>query len=286
MDRFTQSVTRMRFSAAAANIHSAKKIGVALGPGLPYGLVGLGLLVALEQLGIPISMISGTSMGALMGALYASGLTTEAIHQHTRGFFADDKLAKLLRENKQKPYLGLSSGEKLMEEIRKAAGWDPEFYDLKLPLFVVAADKVSQKSVILRHGKVFDAVRASIAMPMLLEEVQIGGMQLADGAIFAPLDTETLYAEGADFVIAIHAKPIRSERIRELTRRSKLEPYLLRLLGWKTDPEIYFSKPACDILLRPRVPQALAAKGNRVDEIIQLGAKITYEALYKIEKDS
>jgi hypothetical protein len=93
-----------------------------------------------------------------------------------------------------------------------------------------------------------------------------------------------LYNEGADFVIAIHAKPIRSERRRELPLRTKLEPLLLKTLGWKVDPEIFFSKPACDMLLRPRVPLALATDGKRVNEIIEIGVKMTYEAMQEIEK--
>ena len=189
-----------------------------------------------------------------------------------------------LIHDRKYPGLPLSSGEKLIEELIKVTGWDPEFYELRIPLLIVASDKVSQRNVILRHGKVFDAVRASLAMPLLLEEKQMGGMQLADGAIFAPLDTKTLYAEGADFVIAIQAKPIHSATQRKLPLGKKAQPHVLRMLGWQTSKEIYFSKPACDILLRPRVPKELAKDISRVGEIINLGIKITYEAIHGIEE--
>ena len=284
MQTLDKSLTRMRFSERAADIYNAKRLGVALGPGLPAGLVDLGMLIALQQLRIPVKMISGTSMGAVIGALYASGKSPEEVRDGLIEFFANGTLQKLLKLDQRIPWLGFSSAEKLMEEIIKFTGWDPEFYELRVPLCVVAADRVSQESVILRYGRVFEAVRESLAMPLVVNEKQLGGMKLSDGAIFAPLDTQVLYAEGADFVIAIHAKLIRGEHRRTAPFRSKIEPYLLKALGWNVKPEIYFSKPACDILLRPRVPQTLLADGNLANKIIDIGIRITYEAIHEIEK--
>jgi predicted acylesterase/phospholipase RssA len=278
----TKSMTRLQYSHRAAEIGSAKKIGVALGPGLPFGLVSIGMLTALNQLKIEVSMISGTSMGSVLGAFYAGGMPPKEMREKAIALFAENGVMRLLMEDAQGKRFG-STGERLFEELKRLAGWDPEFYELKIPLFVVAADKQTQQNVILRHGKVFDAVRASIAMPLLLEDVQMGGMQLADGAIFSPMDTGVLYSEGADFVMAIHAKPIKSSTNREMPGRKKLEPRFLRMLGWKTDPEIYFSKPACDVLLRPRVPQDLLTDKAAIEEIINLGAKITFEAIREIE---
>ena len=195
MQSFDKSLTRLRFSSRAAGLNQAKRIGVALGPGFPMGLVDLGMLIALKQLKIHVYMISGTSMGAVIGSLYAAGMSPEVIRDGAIDLFANDGVMNLIMQDKQRDLRGLSKGEKLFAELKKILGWDPEFYELQIPLFVVAADKNSQQSVILRHGKVFDAVRASIAMPLVLEEKQMGGMQLADGAIFSPLDTGILYSE-------------------------------------------------------------------------------------------
>ncbi|MFQ5632137.1 MAG: patatin-like phospholipase family protein [bacterium] len=278
-----RSLTRLQLSRRASDIRNAEKIGVALGPGLPAGLVSIGMLLGLRQLKIPVSMISGTSMGAMLGAFFASGMSPNEMREKAIALFANDGVVRLLKEDAGGKNYG-SSGEKLFDELKRLAGWDPEFYELKIPLFVVAADKVTQQNVILSHGKVFDAVRASIAMPLLLEERQLGGMQLADGAIFSPMDTSILYNEGADFVLAMHAKIIRSAKNREIPRRKKLEPRFLRMLGWKTEPDIYFSNPGCDVLLRPRVPQAMLSGGDHAKEIINLGIKITYEAIHEIDE--
>ncbi|NIR47132.1 methyltransferase domain-containing protein, partial [candidate division KSB1 bacterium] len=278
----SRSTTLLKFSSKAAALKDAKSIGVALGPGLPIGMVSVGMLIALEELYIPIRMISGTSMGAILGALYAGGSTAEELRQHAIEIFSDNNVMKLISEDKSG--FSPSSGEKLMEDLRRRAGWDPEFYELKIPLYVVAADRISQKNVILRQGKVWDAVRASIAMPLLLDEKEIGGMKLADGAIFYPLDTDVLYSEGSDFVIAIQAKPIKSMTDRKLPLRTKLQPKFLKKLGWQVSEEKFFAKPGCDILLRPRVPMDLAKDTSRINEIIALGYKITYNAVMEIEK--
>jgi predicted acylesterase/phospholipase RssA/SAM-dependent methyltransferase len=283
MSSIQRSVTKIQLSDKASDIFNTKRIGVALGPGFPIGLVDLGMLIALEQLKIPISMISGTSMGAVLGALYATGTPSEEVREYAIRSFGHDHLKGLIYRDMKIPGFGLTNADRLIEELIKFLGTDPDFYELNIPLFIVAADKVSQKSVIIRHGKVFEAVRASLGMPVVITKHQIGDMKLADGAIFSSLHTEILYSEGAEIVIGIQAKPIRSNQNRILPLRSRMEPYLLKMLGWETNPEIYFTKPECDILLRPRVPQNLYKDNGHVNEIIDLGIKITYEAIQEIE---
>ena len=153
-----------------------------------------------------------------------------------------------------------------------------------VPLYIVAADKVSQRSVVFRHGRVFEAVAASLSMPVIMTSRRLGEMELADGAIFSPVQTEVLYEEGAEVVVGIQGKPIRSSKRRSMPLRTRLHPHMLRMLGWATRPEIFFSKPQCDILLRPRVPRGLVSNPIRVREIIDLGEEIGYEALAKLER--
>jgi len=166
----------------------------------------------------------------------------------------------------------------------KFAGWDPEFHELMIPLYITASDKVSQRGVIIQHGRVFDAVRASLARPAHIKRQKLGNMELADGAVFSPLRTEILYSEGADFVIGIQAKPIRSATKRELPIETKLQPYLLKIMGWKPNADVVLSKPGCEILLRPRVPKELTKDRRRVGEIIDLGIKITFDAMTELEQ--
>jgi predicted acylesterase/phospholipase RssA len=284
MPSLQQSRTRILFSDRAAELFKAKKIGVALGPGLPSGLVDLGMLIALDQLKIPVSMISGTSMGAVFGALYATGTSTEEIREIANKFLGSGRINELIAKEMRVPGFGFSSANLLIDELIKITDADPDFYELDPPLFVIAADKISQQSVVFRHGKVFEAIRASLAMPLIITKHKIGDMKLADGAIFSPIHTNILYDEGADFVIGVYSKPIRSENDRRLPLSTKLEPYLLKMMGWKVTPEIYFSKPQSDILLHPRVPQKLSSDIKYVDEIINLGIKTTFDAIHEIEQ--
>ncbi|MGB6337698.1 MAG: patatin-like phospholipase family protein [Thermoanaerobaculia bacterium] len=275
---------KVELSPAASGLFEAQRVGVALGPGFPIGLVGVGLLVALDRLGIPISMISGTSTGAVVAALYAAGTPALEIRRWVVDNFADDAISSPTLGGFGIPRFGWARPEKLLESLIRISGSDPEFYELMIPLFIVAADKISQRPVIFRHGRVFDAVGASLANPVLMSKRRLGEMVLADGAVFSPLPTDVLYSEGSDLVIGMQAKPIRSEKRRSLPIRTKLQPYLLRLLGWATQPEIYFEPPPCDILLRPRVPRKLASGTARVREIIDLGEEIAYEALTRVEQ--
>ena len=96
----SRSLTRLMFSSKAAELKEAKSIGVALGPGLPIGFVSVGMLIALEELKIPVHMISGTSMGAILGALYAGGSTPKELRQHAIEIFSDNRLMSLISQDK------------------------------------------------------------------------------------------------------------------------------------------------------------------------------------------
>jgi predicted acylesterase/phospholipase RssA len=274
---------KVELSPAASGLSQAQRVGVALGPGFPIGLVGVGLLVALDRLEIPISMISGTSTGAVIGALYAAGTPAREIRGWVIDNFANEEVNRPTRGKVELHTFGRTRAERFLASLVRVSGSDPEFYELMIPLFIVAADKISQRPVIFRHGRVFDAVGASLANPVLMSKRRLGEMVLADGAVFSPLPTDVLYTERSDLVIGIQAKPIRSEKRRSLPIRAKLQPRLLRLLGWATRPEIYFATPPCDILLRPRVPHELAGRSARVQEIIDLGEEIAYGALTRVE---
>ena len=276
--------SKVELSPAASGLFEAQRVGVALGPGFPIGLVGVGLLVALDRLEIPISMISGTSTGAVIGALYAAGAPAAEIRRWVIDNLADEADNRPAAGGVESNRFGRTRAEKLLASLVRISGSDPEFYELMIPLFIVAADKISQRPVIFRHGRVFDAVGASLANPVVMSKRRLGEMVLADGAVFSPLPTDVLYSEGSDLVIGIQAKPIRSEKRRSLPIRARLQPHLLRLLGWATRPEIYFAAPPCDVLLRPRVPRELATRPMRVREIIDLGEEIAYEAITRIER--
>lgn len=172
------------------------KIGVALGSGAARGLAHIGVLEVLKKYNIPIDMISGSSAGALVGSMYCCNL--------------DFKYVKLLCKHlNQKDYIdisvprtGLIRGNRI-EELLKLVTKNCEFKDLKTPLVVVATDLKNKKLKLLKEGKVYEAVRASISIPGVFVPYFKDDMTLVDGAVLERVPAKMLKDEGMDFVIGV-----------------------------------------------------------------------------------
>ena len=143
---------------------SERKVGLALGSGAAKGLAHIGVLAALQEQGIHIDMIAGTSMGALVGALYAMGKDIDQIRslaidlgQKRFSFLADLTL----------PKSGFIRGRKIKNMLRLIIG-DVEFRDLEIPFACSATDIESGQAVVIRQGLVREGVRASCSIPVIL----------------------------------------------------------------------------------------------------------------------
>jgi len=183
-----------------------RRVGLALSSGAARGLAHIGVLTVLEKEGIPIDMIAGTSMGALVGALYAQGKNADqikslAIEQGSKRFslLADPAL----------PKTGLIRGRKIKDMLKSIIG-DIKFRDLRMPFACVATDISTGKGVMIKHGLVREGVRASISIPVLFTVVKWEDRYLVDGALVNPVPVNLLKSMGADFVIAVNAIPDRS----------------------------------------------------------------------------
>ncbi len=179
------------------------KIGLVLGSGAARGLAHIGIIKALKEKNIPVDMIAGSSMGALVGACYAREgeiANLEEIilkidwKQLTR--LADPNLALLFK--------GLIHGKKVKELLRTLIG-DIEFKDLKIPLAVVATDVNTGEEIVIKEGSVIEAVRASISIPAIFMPVKFKGRFLIDGGIVNPVPVGVVKALGATFIIACNA---------------------------------------------------------------------------------
>jgi NTE family protein len=174
------------------------RIGLALGSGSARGLAHIGVIHAIEDAGIKIDMVAGSSIGALIGAAYASGnLRTleqdfRAIDWKRMGTLLDPVL----------PWSGLIDGKKIVEFVR-AHVTGKEIRRLPLPLCVIATDLTSGEEVILRDGDLVEAVRASISVPGIFSPVRRGDRILVDGGLVNPVPVSAARAMGADIVIAV-----------------------------------------------------------------------------------
>lgn len=175
-----------------------KRISLVLGSGGARGLAHIGVIRVLEREGWQIGAIAGSSMGALIGGFYAAG----KLDDYT------DWVEDLTEFNVLR-YLdiawggaGMLKGEMLMATLKKFVG-DHRIEDLPVPLTIVASDVLARKEVWLTEGDLFDAIRASIAVPMVFTPHLVNGRTLLDGGILNPVPIAPTLRDPHEAVVAV-----------------------------------------------------------------------------------
>jgi|SRR5437762_2320509 len=172
-------------------------IGIALGGGFARGLAHIGVLKIFEEHNIPIDYIAGTSVGAVIGAAYASGVSGRELTE----------IAALVRFKDIGRYTisryGLCSNDRLVGLLERVLRVRT-FEELRIPLAVTATDFVSGEPVIFRKGDLIDPVRASCAYPGVFTPVQVNGRLMVDGLLAHSVPAKPLRKMGAEKVIAIY----------------------------------------------------------------------------------
>lgn len=182
-----------------------KKVGLALGGGGARGLAHIGVLKILEKYKIPVDCISGTSMGAVIGALYSA--EPDANKLEKKAFEIDWKNIF----DYTIPNYGLIRGGEIEKVLNKKLG-NLKFKDLKIPLFVTAFDIENKQEIIFHKGNVVKAVRASIAIPGVFVPVENKGRILVDGGLTDVIPTEILKKEGMDIIIAVNVNSVKEKK--------------------------------------------------------------------------
>ncbi len=173
-----------------------KKLGLALGSGGSRGVAHIGFLKALEEAALRPDYIAGSSMGAVVGAAFASGMKTDDVWQGVEKL----RLFNLISPTRQRG--GLFSTRKMRGLLQKHLG-DKSFQDLEIPFCCVAVDMVTQKVVEFKEGSLVDAVIASSSIPAVFHPFVKEGMRLVDGGILERVPVQQVKAMGADVVIAV-----------------------------------------------------------------------------------
>jgi len=193
---FGRELSRKGAPVAAPRVPA---IGLALGGGFARGIAHVGVLKVLEEEGIPVRVVTGTSVGALIGATYCSGLSIAELEEVARNTrfttFARWTLSRC----------GFASNDRMVAFLARTLKVKT-FEELRIPLGVTATDFNSGEGVVFHSGSIIDPVRASCAHPGMFLPVEIRGRYLVDGMLSHPVPTRPLREMGADRVLAVHLK--------------------------------------------------------------------------------
>ncbi|MGD9975105.1 MAG: patatin-like phospholipase family protein [Desulfatirhabdiaceae bacterium] len=176
-----------------------KTVGLVLGSGSSRGWAHIGAIEALEEENIPIDYIAGCSIGSYVGALYASGglksLKSFVLKMDGKKVFSYFDVVL--------PRSGLLDGTKKINELFSIHTSASQFSDLKIPVMMVATDLETGEKVILKSGKLLDALRATMSVPGLFAPARVRNRWLVDGGLVDPVPVGVLRAAASDVVIAV-----------------------------------------------------------------------------------
>ncbi len=185
-------------------IEKDRKIGYALGGGAARGMFHIGVLNVLEEYGIVPDIIAGTSMGSIIGALYASGLKSADLKHIACSI--NWKQVIWLTDIVALPKSGFIQGKRIVALLKSIVG-DIGFSQLKYKYAAVAADLYTGQQVVFTEGSLIQAIRASISIPTIFTPVYHEGRYLVDGGLVNVVPVSVCRDMGADFVIGVNAIP-------------------------------------------------------------------------------
>jgi NTE family protein len=189
-----------RDAASLGSVDEPRRVALALGSGGARGYAHIGVIEVLEERGFEIAGVAGSSMGALVGGVWAAGKLAE-FEGWARGLTRADVL-RMLDVSLGAP--GAMRAEKVLAHVRELVG-DQLIEELETPFIAVATDLVSRREVWLQHGRLDVAIRASIALPGIFTPVMLNGRLLADGGLMDPIPVSSTAALDADLTIGVSA---------------------------------------------------------------------------------
>lgn len=247
-----------------------KKVGISLSGGGSRGIVHIGILKALDEAGIKISIVTGTSAGAIVGALYCSGYAPDEI----MAIITDTKLIKYVRPAIS--FSGLLKLETIDSVFRKFIKNDT-FDGLKIPLIVAATNLRNGTNTFLHDGPLIQSILASCAVPVIFKPIQINGETYIDGGILNNLPIEPLIGH-CDVIIGSNCNPI-SENYETGNMRSLLERSLLMAINVNT----FAKKDLCDLFLEPEGMKEYGGFDfSKANEIFYIGYEYGKSVINKI----
>jgi NTE family protein len=285
---------------------TGKKLGLALGGGGVRGFCHIGVLKVLEQEGIAIDLIAGTSAGALIGGAYASGLPPQEIYRRVNAYILSPEFqSSTLREIgltmnheektfwektrdaiRQKYFLMSSFVKPAILPLRDFEALihyfipDIDIRETKVPFYAVATDLITGKQIVISEGSLRQAVLASCAVPGAVDPVRLGDWLLADGGITSLVPVRAVREAGADAVIAVVVD-------REMNVSGEFETaqeIIYRAGDITSDKLVEVELQRADVVIRPRIGDLHWSDFSRAKGLIQEGEAATRLALGEIQE--
>ena len=213
--------------------NDAKTVSLVLGSGGARGYAHIGVIHWLVENGYEIKSIAGSSIGALIGGIYATG----KLDRYSSWVGALEKIDVVRLLDPALSRAGLIKGDRIMEQLRKMIG-DVNIEDLPISFVAVAMDFHSGKEVWLHRGDLFDAIRGSIAIPMVFTPFKHGGRYLIDGSIVNPVPIAPTLNDHTDMTVVVSLSGRDENRLPHAAVQSSPKPvspvshYRRRILGF------------------------------------------------------
>ena len=242
-----------------------KKLGLALGSGGSRGLAHVGFLKALEENGIKPSFISGCSMGAVVGACYANGMSPDVMLKTAQFLKKKDLLDISMSPITSGAILRSEKVTKIFEKLYQGKNIE----DLSIPYACIGADIISGNKVVFNQGSVATAVRASSAIPLVFKPVEYDDMIIADGGVLCRLPVQECRDLGADVVICMDVLG----PLREMGDIKNIFSYFLRLIDVYDNriTSLLKEREAADLTLTPDMGEVSQYKVDNVTYCYQKG---------------
>lgn len=247
------------------------KVAVVLGAGAARGFAHVGVLKILESRKIPIHMVVGTSVGSLVGCLYAYGHDGYQLQALALAMERDDLVDLTLPDN------GFIKGEKLENYINRMVR-DTPIEAFRIPFHAVAADIQTGEETVFGTGNAGMAVRASCSVPGVFQPARISGKTYVDGGIVSPVAVDVARRYGADVVIAVDVSARRNMTVPQGTIDTILQS--VDIMHTKISQ---LQLPGADVVIKPDVGHIGASDFTKRHDAILAGEKAAAAAIPAIE---
>ena len=261
-----------------------QRVGLVLGGGAARGIAHVGVLQALEENGIYPAVIAGTSVGALVGGLYAAGVSSMRLATIVRDLkWLDLVSVRLPAISWSDPArtipMGMVDLDRLMEWIDQVVGSPVDIQQLNLPFAAVATDLLSGEIVVMNEGPLAEAIRASCSVPGVFTPYHRNGRLLVDGVVVNNLPVSVAQDLGADYVIAVDLLPLLGDAQAEPRNVVELSMTALFMLARATQIE----QELADILIVPEITHVNLADLSAGEVLLEAGKRAAEAAIPRIQ---